>query len=210
MTVIETENRYHHGDLKNALIDGALQMLAEDGVRGLSLRKVARHIGVSHNAPYQHFADKEALIAALAERGFRQLDEAIQQGVTSMGEADPVARLVKAGMCYVEFMSTHAEYHEVMFGSFPHRDYPSLAEQALASFNHLVRLVEDGQAAGVFRDGDPREIAAILWAAVHGLSAIFASQKMPPQITGSRSASELTAHFIHMTLEGVLKPVSSG
>lgn len=199
----EIAHRYHHGDLKNALIDGALTMLAEDGIQGLSLRKVAKHIGVSHNAPYQHFPDKETLIAALAEQGFRMLGEAIDRGVASLGQSDAVSRLIKAGVSYVEFMSTHSEYHEVMFGPFPHAQYPSLSEQAVASFDRLVTLVAEGQAEGDFREGNPREIAATLWSTVHGLSTIFVSEKMPPQIIGSRTPSELAARFIELMLDGI-------
>ncbi len=68
---------YHHGDLKNALIKAGVEILAKDGVSGLSLRKVALRAGVSHSAPYSHFADKQALIAAISTEGFRQLYEKV-------------------------------------------------------------------------------------------------------------------------------------
>ncbi|HRF96152.1 MAG TPA: helix-turn-helix domain-containing protein, partial [Aggregatilineales bacterium] len=88
-----TKNTYHHGDLRNALLVGATEMLAQEGVHGLSLRQVAKHIGVSHNAPYQHFPDKEALIAAIAEQGFIRLGEAMDDAVATVSAQDALSRL---------------------------------------------------------------------------------------------------------------------
>ena len=67
------ESNYHHGDLKNALIQAGVKILSKEGISGLSLRKVARQAGVSHAAPYAHFADKQALIAAISTEGYKQL-----------------------------------------------------------------------------------------------------------------------------------------
>ncbi|MBI3152701.1 MAG: TetR/AcrR family transcriptional regulator, partial [Chloroflexi bacterium] len=93
---------YHHGDLKNALIKAGVEILAKDGVSGLSLRKVAMRAGVSHAAPYSHFADKQALIAAISTEGFRQLYERVS-GVAEEYKSQPQKQLVEAAWAYVQF-----------------------------------------------------------------------------------------------------------
>src|SRR5205085_11935081 len=91
--------RYHHGDLRSALLHAALDILAEHGVPGLTLREVARRAGVSPMAPYRHFDSKDALLAAVAEEGFRRLG----QRLSDTPHADPMADLVAQGMAYVRF-----------------------------------------------------------------------------------------------------------
>src|SRR5438552_2670358 len=83
---------YHHGDLRNALIQAGLELLAESGAAALDLRKVARKAGVSHAAPYRHFADKQALIAAINTEGYRRLAERIRQGLREVSD-DAFAQL---------------------------------------------------------------------------------------------------------------------
>src|SRR6266542_1859848 len=93
---------YHHGDLKNALIKAGVEILAKDGVSGLSLRKVASKAGVSHTAPYSHFADKQALIAAISTEGFRQLYEKVS-AVAEEYKTKPSRQLVEVAWAYVQF-----------------------------------------------------------------------------------------------------------
>src|SRR5215212_4914161 len=77
----QATKRYHHGDLRNALIRAGQELLAQEGIAGLDMRKVARAAGVSHAAPYRHFADKQALLAAIAEDGFYQLAEGMDAAI---------------------------------------------------------------------------------------------------------------------------------
>ena len=94
------EQAYHHGDLRQALLDAALVILQTKDAKALSLRGVARQAGVSHTAPYRHFADKAALLAAVAEAGFVEFGQYLQNAVDAAG-ADPVASLKLTGMAYV-------------------------------------------------------------------------------------------------------------
>ena len=108
------ERSYHHGDLRRALVSSALEILSEHGVAGLSLRAVARRAKVSAMAPYRHFADKEALLAAVAEHGFRQLT--IRFSAAATAAPDPRAALDALGVAYVVFACDEPSLFKLMFG----------------------------------------------------------------------------------------------
>src|SRR5689334_9318570 len=91
---------YHHGDLRRALLDGVLELVAERGhAAGITLREVARRVGVSHSAPYRHFEDKEALLAALASEGFTKLSSALSEARRDV--RDDEERFVLTGLAYL-------------------------------------------------------------------------------------------------------------
>lgn len=201
MPTLKQDKKYHHGDLRNELIRIAAEMLADGGVEALSLRDVAKRAGVSHNAPYQHFADKEALIAAIAQQGFQRLSEAVDAAVASASDAP--ARLIAVGRAYVGFMAGHPAYLQVMFGAFPHTHYPDLAQTALDTLNRLVQIVREGQADGTIRAGDAGEIAGLIWMTVHGLSTAVIAQKIPVLVAGEHSAEDLAARYVAMICAGI-------
>ena len=105
---------YHHGDLKNALIKAGIQILSKEGLSGLSLRRVAKKAGVSHTAPYAHFADKQALIAAISTEGYHQLYEQLTTTVET-NHGNPQNLLVEVGWAYVQFALKDPELFKVMF-----------------------------------------------------------------------------------------------
>ena len=102
------KDAYHHGNLRRALLDGSLAVIAEKGVEGLSLRDVASRIGVSHAAPYHHFADKTALVNALALEGMALMDTQMALAEEAAGD-DPKERLLGIGMAYVTFAVEHPD-----------------------------------------------------------------------------------------------------
>jgi len=203
MKTISTKKRYHHGNLEQELLNAALRSVAVDGLQKLSLRHLAQEIGVSHNAPYQHFPDKESLIAVLAERGFRLLGDAMEEATQAIPPSDPIARLVALSQSYVEFMAKNPAYLEIMFGSFPHMDYPSLSTAAMATLDKLVGLITEGQAQGVFRAGDVRLMAGSVWAMVHGASGIFVAQKFSSLTAEVDAPAKLTTAFIMFLCDGL-------
>jgi|SRR6185503_13372903 len=154
---------YHHGDLRAALLKGAGKALEKQGITALSLRDAARRAGVSHNAPYRHFADRDALLAALAAEGFRMLGEALRG---KPGRA--------RGEAYVRFALEHPQRFRLMFGGLlPLARHPELREAASRAYQGLVDAWKDMP--------DPQIAAAAAWSLVHGLAQLlldghFASQ----------------------------------
>jgi len=133
---------YHHGDLKSTLIEAGVKLLSEEGVEGLSLRKLAREVGVSHNAPYMHFSDKEAVLAAIAQQGFQLLGEAVDAG-QQMALTDSLeGRLTAVAQSYVKFAIDHPNHLMVMFGKLDASDHPELMQTSHATFHQLTRIVE--------------------------------------------------------------------
>lgn len=202
-TLKKSENSYHHGQLKHTLIQIATEMLAESGMEKLSLREVAKRAGVSHNAPYQHFEDKDALIAAVAQEGFRRLGEAIDHAVHDL--TDPEMKLVAAGQSYVRFMLEYPGYLPVMFGTFPHMAYPELSKTAVGTLERLTQIVVEGQQRGVMIAGEPKEIAGVIWMTVHGLSSVTLAQKVPSEVMGAYTPVELAGVLIRMICQGIMR-----
>src|SRR5258706_6813060 len=130
---------YHHGDLRDTLLQSALELLESEGIDALSLRELARRVGVSHAAPSHHFPDKRALLAALAAHGFATLADEMDRAATRAGR-DPVRRLTATGVAYVRFALAHPRLFRLMFGSdFDERDaHPELAAAGERAFAVLL------------------------------------------------------------------------
>jgi AcrR family transcriptional regulator len=160
---------YHHGDLREALIEGALEILGRDGLEALTLRAVARWAGVSQAAPYRHFSDRRALVAAVAERGFERLQQTMLQRMEEQPEGR--AGLKQVAKAYVEFGLANAAVYRVMFG--PEvaitADLPALRETARGVLGFVAEGIRRLQAAGLVGDGDPWLMAIATWSMLHGL-----------------------------------------
>lgn len=164
---------YHHGDLRRALVGAALDLLARKGPAALSLREVARRVGVSHAAPYRHFADRDALVAAVAQEGFEALARAMNDALS--GHTASLDRMRAMGHAYVRFALERPAHFRVMFSMDAEaRDaYPELAHAADQTYDRLLGEVRAGQQAGTVRDTDPEALADTVWAAVHGLAVLL-------------------------------------
>jgi AcrR family transcriptional regulator len=169
-----TESKYHHGDLKNALIQAGLDVLARDGVAGLSLREVARHAEVSHAAPYAHFADKQALIAAISTEGFKQLYAQIE-AVRQTYQAEPKTLLPETAWAYVQFARNNPECFKLMFSGVleQEKEYPDFVAISKQTFYQLVEIIEICQQAGVLPAENSKLLATRMWASVHGFTALL-------------------------------------
>jgi AcrR family transcriptional regulator len=170
---------YHHGNLRQALVDAALELIADKGARAFTLREAARRAGVSHTAPYRHFADREALLAAVAEEGFRELGARMRAAGAAV--ADPAAGFAAEGLAYVRFAVEKPSHFRVMFGGYitDAQAYPGLVEAGAAAYQHLVEGVRAGQKAGLLRAGDPEELALLPWSVVHGLASLIIDKQLP-------------------------------
>ncbi len=188
---------YHHGNLRQELIDTAIATVAEKGVSRLSLREVARRVGVSHAASYRHFSDKEALLAAVAEEGFLGLTQALETAIQTV--RDPLDRLETSGVAYVRYAIDRPHHYRIMFGSHQrHRDrYPALQTASQQSFQVLVDLVVAGQNAGLIRSGDAKKLAWVAWSLVHGLAMLAIDGQLPIVETED---PEAIARFVTHTL----------
>ena len=181
--------QYHHGDLRRALLDEAVTLIAERGIDGFSLREVAARAGVSHTAPYHHFADKNALIRAVADRGMALLDTRMAAAEEAAGD-DARERLLGIGLAYVLFADEEPEYYAAFTSgaatSVPIApDDPRHAEHG-DTWGRLVRAIVAGQQAGVVGPGDPVLLGVYMWSLVHGLAELWrtAPLRLMPQAAG--------------------------
>jgi AcrR family transcriptional regulator len=167
----EHRDTYHHGDLKRALTEAALELVKEKGPKGFTLREVARRAGVSAAAPYRHFSDKAQVLAAAATLGFVQLHEALSDAAA---ETDDVTQQVLGmGRAYVRWAVTHPDYYQVMFGSeLDKSDKPELLTAGLRAFDDLLDAIVRCQAAKLLPAGDPRDVAGPTWSLLHGIALL--------------------------------------
>ena len=196
--------RYHHGDLRNALVQAGLAILAAEGMHGLTLREVARRAGVSHTAPYRHFANKGALLAAIAEEGFEQLAETTRSAIARFPD-DPRMQLTAAYAAYVRFALDNPDHLRVMFsGHITGPDRPdSLQAAAEAAFGLLVGIVCTGQRTGVLAEGDPVRLAVAAWAMMHGLAVILTERQLSPLAVGASSPDQAAQVLADILYAGV-------
>jgi AcrR family transcriptional regulator len=169
------------------LVQTALALLAERGLEGLTLRRIARHAGVSHGAPARHFRSLADLLSEVAARGFRMLAEAVEKsGAQLPPGAGPLARLREAGRAYVEIAVSNPALFALMFRP-DHLDLENASFQrhASAAFEHLVILVRAAQDAGWHHHRDTRLLAGSVWAAVHGLATLWAQGAFAGPVRGA-------------------------
>lgn len=160
---------YHHGDLRNALVEAAVQILSEKGGSGLSLREVARRAGVSHAAPYHHFADKEALIAAVCDHGYGLLQQEMQKGHDRGRVA--LDGLQNAGVAYARFAVDHPALFRLMYTWERVGDPSEEWTNATTAMNEgMVRGIMDATGSSL---DEARMIHFTLWAAMHGLIMLW-------------------------------------
>ncbi|MCC6998356.1 MAG: TetR/AcrR family transcriptional regulator [Deltaproteobacteria bacterium] len=172
---------YHHGELRRALIDAALELIGSGGPEAFTLREAARRLGVNHRAAYRHFADKETLLAAVAEQGFWALLGAAREAVGALPEATPEARLLAIGRAYVRFCAMNPAHFRVMFGARLNEGgrFPALEVPIAEAFEVLQREVASGVEAGALAAGTgPRMAALSLWSAMHGLATLIVTRRI--------------------------------
>jgi AcrR family transcriptional regulator len=183
--MIFVKQAYHHKDLRNALIDEALAVLASEGAGALTLRELARRLGVTHTASYAHFNDKRALLHAVADAGFERLAHLLEQ---CEAEPDPRAAIAAMGRVYVRFARENANLYRLMFADPELADDPEceLSPEGAAAFAALLRVLER---IGPPPRVDVRDLAAAIWAMVHGISMLEIDRRLNGKTL--RSAEEV-------------------
>ncbi len=183
------KRRYHHGDLRRALIDDAVETIASHGIGALNLRQLAARVGVTSGAPYHHFASREALLAAIADDGFHAL-EARMLAAREAAPAEPGPRLEALGEAYVQFALAQPGAFRIMF----HRDALTAGptEAGLRAFDMLREAVLACQSEGAAPAGDPAPLVLTAWSAVHGFATLCVDGALPFQgINGDAMASAI-------------------
>jgi AcrR family transcriptional regulator len=165
-------DRYHHGDLRRALLEEALRTIQTDGVEALTLRSAGERLGVSRTALYRHFADKPALLAAVGREGFRLLRMTLTEAWEKNGRGR--SGFEAMGVAYVRFAAEHPSHYRVMFGGFIESCEKDAAfvEEAKSAFQVLVDSLIEQQRAGIVRADDPELQARMIWSLVHGISML--------------------------------------
>lgn len=198
-----TKDSYHHGDLRHALLGAAIELVEERGVDGLTLREVARRAGVSHNAPYHHFADRAAMIEALALEGYEMLLAA------ELGAVDPEAavldRIRALGRAYVGFALAHPARFTLMNRAELRRADRVTDVQAagVASEEPLLEAIEEGQADGSLAAGDRDALALGAWSAVHGLSVLLVDGPLRELAPRGPATDAMTEQVLDVILAGL-------
>ncbi len=200
--MMKAKDSYHHGDLRHGIIEEAKIWIETKDISSLSLRGIARRLGVSHNAPYRHFADKESLLAAIAEMGFIKLRQWLQQ-VVEENTLTPEAGIKALGVKYIEYAVSHPAYYRVMYSAYlsDSQKYSSLEKAAEESFTILIETIAQGQKVGVIRLGDARELAYVCWSLVHGVSMLYLDRQL--RSSQMESVEKLAKLATAMMLEGL-------
>jgi AcrR family transcriptional regulator len=165
-----SKTTYHHGDLRAALLDAALEVLEESGATALSLRAVARRAGVSPAAPYRHYADREALVSAVAAVGYLDLTERLGAAHPAPSTAE---QLGDVAVAYVRFAIERPALFRIMFSEPCDRDNDERVAATAAVTLYLREIV-----ARAFPDSDPEALAPAIWALVHGLAFLHLDGKL--------------------------------
>jgi AcrR family transcriptional regulator len=202
--------KYHHGDLREALVHAALRALEHGRVEDLSLRALGRDLGVSPRAPYRHFATKESLLAAVAVEGLRRWETFVTPRVAAAGPS-PVAQVRAISEAYVLFAVEHPAAFRVMYAPYAtvEEGSPELVRARSEGHRAGLDVIIAGQKAGLLRAGDPMQLALGLWTSMHGLAVLLTEGQLG-RYDRPIDAAKLSELVSGLMLEGLLaRPESS-
>jgi AcrR family transcriptional regulator len=194
-----TTDGYHHGDLREACIAAGLGLLADGGPDAVTIRGVARIAGVSHTAPLHHFDDREALLDAIAQRGFDRLLDRLGVAAAA-GAMGPRAQLRAYGLAYVEEAVADPGLFALMFG----RARDGIGEEA---GYRLVELCAEAIDRGELAAPDAQVLSLVLWSTVHGLASLYVSRYLGQGfVTGEPADARAGAEIVLDALFGAFTP----
>lgn len=197
---------YHHGDLRAALLSSALSLMEESGVEQLSLRAVARRAGVSRGAPYHHFKNKEAMVAAVAAHGFEQ----VVHGMQAVDCADPQEALRRCGRAYLAFALENPTLYRLMFSekAGERKAHPELKAQATCAFELLVQRLLAWRGTSATVDEEVLGWAMAVWGSVHGMASLLIDRLGPEEMHGAHAEAQWIDTLIGL-VEGGLRGLAS-
>lgn len=182
---------FHHGDLRRALLRAAEILLEREGPLGVGLRAIARLAGVSQAAPYRHFPDREAILAALAEQGLRELGD--RMVAAAEANPDPRETLLAIAEAYVALAAERPHVFRLMFGPevADKERYPGVLAAGLRAYQVLLDAIAAGQKAGAVGRGDPADLALCQWACVHGIASLAVDGRLADRLAVVGGAAAL-------------------
>ena len=189
-------------NLQRAILDASLELISRRGIGALSMREVARRLGVTHGAPYHHFRDRSAILAALTEEGFQRLEQDLRAAAAR--SEDPRERFEALGRAYVAFAVSQTAYFRLMFRPelAGKRKHAGIERSSARAFGVLEEVVAQCQAAGYGRGIAAEALALTGWTASHGLAALCVDGQL------SAESPAALARVMSATLGKLLRPAS--
>ena len=198
------KSNYHHGDLRSALLDAALEIINELGPQQLTIREAARRAGVSHTAPYRHFADKNQMIVAVLEQGFDLLKQTMQ-AKKAAAEKDPIYQFAASGMAYIDFALQHPAYYRVMYSGdlLSSSGQGSLQHTSSDTFKELVEDMKTCQQLNILKPGIPELQALSILSTVHGFVTLVNDNRVNALLGDNFQLDEIRDAVMAAIFEGI-------
>lgn len=197
-----TRTSYHHGDLRNGLMEKALEHIKAHGVAQLSVREISKELGVSPAAAYRHFADKQSLLEALSEQGYHELGRRIEAKLKK-AKPEPFEQLLAIGEVYVSFALEQPEYTKLMFeGTHPDPTTPLYSATKQVG-GILSSVIADAKAQGKLSKVNNQDALGILWSSVHGMSVLLIEDRLLWLAKDPKKIRELLRTSVKATYEGL-------
>ena len=189
-----SDRPYHHGALREALLEQAERTVRGRGADALSLRELAREVGVSHGAPRRHFPDRQALLDAVAEAGFDRLGAELRAAADGAGEEfEP--RLRATAAAYVRFATRDPALLDLMFAGKHRETSGALHEAAENAFAVMLELIAQGQAEGALEPGEPERVGLVLFSTIQGIASLVCAGIVQPDQLEALVVDAI-AHFL--------------
>lgn len=199
--VLEEKKQYHHGNLRAELVRLGLEELERNDKDDLSLRDIAEKAGVSKTAPYRHFADKNALLAAITTEGFRRFGDRLKE-VLELRKGDGMQVITEMCRVYLEFARTNPKLYHLMFSSFGRLlEDPLCAQEGRRSLDQLREAVKIWLPQRSAEEIEAHVIA--IWGYIHGLALLSLEGFLPPETWDTELGNQLLTHF------PVIRPMAS-
>lgn len=199
-----TREKYHHGDLRAALLDAAVEVIDEIGPQGLTIREVARRVGVSHAAPYRHFNDRDDLILTAVEHGFELL-LATMEAAKAAAAQDPVSQFAASGLAYLDFALGNPAYYRVMFSGdlLSPGGNLSLRHTSREALDDLMASIGECQQLGLVREGDPAAHALTILSTLHGFVSLVNDNRVQHLVDEQHSIEGLRDAVLENLFAGI-------
>lgn len=193
----DKKEKYHHGDLRSALLTAGEAVLATTGRHGFSLRQVAREVGVSHSAPAHHFGDANGLLMAMAADGFRRFLQAMVKRQVGLAQDDHAGLLVASGLGYLDFARSAPALFLLMFNDASKGNATAEVKDAGdASFGHIVNDIHRLRGVSPFDDHDAMVHVMAAWSTAHGFANLLLAGRMYP--VQALSVRDQEAFFVQL------------